>query len=1029
MPLQKQEIVYNLGVGGVDQKTDDKFSPLGRPTEMANVRFPKTGRISKRFGLAPATTDTVNGTGTIKRLFSAGRGLLAAFKNISEALKWYLLVRGTDDNPTNYLLRNVTGTPPVAKAWVDNVVVQSTAADEIVSSVMAIGTSHTCYVYQISTSNRVYATIADTSTGLVIRSHEAISLSPTGTMRISVFAVPLSNSFVVVCTGNATSIVVTLLDHTGVLATNTALTTNANRNFDCALFGYRLIIAYQTIAATTVTVSKFDVTASALGSATTGSAVVMTTAPVNLAIAVPYTTTEDAVILSNDATNGTRALTVSTSTLAVVQSLWSAQSGAIRVCNLLTGARLAGGFIMVVAEEYSASDYLTSVFMYSEFLVGATPSSVTILARNMYLCSKPVVTSATFYPVVVIGHLSKVGSASGLQNSRFLFIAGGTVGTVVARFTSGRTDDPQTALSVGYLPDIAKVPADGSAFGGVTTEYICPAISVATRAVDESGTRKLKHISAMRFDVQFGNGYATANDGQSTIIQAGYLATYDGRSITENGFLLWPEIISATASNGAGTLPVNGSYRFVAVFTYLDNAGQLHRSAPSEVVTGTTGATDDTFTVLVRGLTPSLKDYYGIELYRTENAGTIFYLAEAQYEKQPNANDTVSFTVTGSDSSLIASTPLGQQSGILDNEQPSSPVAIASNGRRLLAVAGDDRQAVIEGKERIDGEGASFMAGVTRRIAQGGEITGLHCVGNLWVATKKRSLYIASGDGADDTGQSDSLSEFEPHQTVGVGCDNQRHAVVTPLGLIFRSERGYYLLDAGRSIIPLGVGIDEYKDFPLTTAVFHEDRNEVHFLLRDGPRLVLSLHETSAGLDPRWSIDEDDASAEAYGDIAVVNGLLYAATEDRNASNPRTLMVEDVGGYGDQAAGYPVVMRFTTGWIPITGRNQGRGRLYEAKFLGTVKSVHTARIRAAYNYIDTWIDDKSITSANATAGGAAPYQWVFRPTRPKIQAVRFEFTETLASAGEGLELNQIVLTVGVEPGSSKVRRTQRAAAT
>ena len=121
--LAETTITYNLGVGGVDQKTDEKFAPLGRPREMANVRFPKTGLIAKRNALAPATSDTVNGTGTLQRLLPFCDGLLAIGKTAAGARALYSLVKATDGNPLNATLKQITGTPPVPRAWVDDVAV------------------------------------------------------------------------------------------------------------------------------------------------------------------------------------------------------------------------------------------------------------------------------------------------------------------------------------------------------------------------------------------------------------------------------------------------------------------------------------------------------------------------------------------------------------------------------------------------------------------------------------------------------------------------------------------------------------------------------------------------------------------------------------------------------------------------------------------------------------------------------------------------------------------------------------------
>lgn len=1029
MKLEQQHIPYKLGLGGIDTKTDERVAPIGRPRELANVRSPKTGMIAKRYALQPASMNTIGSNFEIKRLIQAGNGVLALGVDTNGDRQWYGIVRASDGDPLAASLTQlgpITGSTvdrhsaPVPKAWVERAVSGSDGYAAPKSVDAAIGVSQTCYVWH-NEDDEVRATIVDSETGTYKLDSESIG----GSARKFVFAVPDSNSFVVVSDNNSNGLRVSLLSSSGVLASDTSLSVNANLAWDAAMIGNTLIIAYRTSAATTLTVTKFTVSSTSLGSPSSSAGLVMTVGPVKVAIATPITSSDSTVcILVNDATNGLRGLTVSVSSLTVSQALWTLDA-TIRSMNFLTGALYSGGSTVVaIAEIANATDYLVEVAQWRCSIGGS--STYETLAPGMYLCSKPRLSSQggsvppmAKFPFVVVGHLSKNGSDYGLQHARFLVEAVST--SVMARFLVGDADLPPS-IATGVLSNICAAPPSTSQYGAPVTEFMCPNVAVPSYRKYESGTNKARSIVAMRYSLDPREGYAAVEDGDTLLVQAGYLALFDGRRCVENGFLLNPEIVSVTASNGSGSIPSNAAIKVVVVFFWIDAAGQIHRSAPSEVYDATTGASDDTLTVSVRLVCPTTKITFGLEVYRTEDDGTVFYLADV-IEDLVQSTTPQTIELTGSDATLIESTPLGQQAGVLDNAQPSCPVTITANGRRVLVVEGTDRQSVMQSKRRVSGEGAAFIVGAGRRIAQDGPIEALTTVGERWVALQKRRPYLASGDGADDTGQSDSLSEFEGHPMSGVGCINARSVVRCSAGTIFQSPKGIYLLDSGGGIVPIGAPVDDYKDFPVISAVFHEDRNEVHFLLLDGPRLVLELHETESGVQPRWYVDEDDASAAPYGDIAVVNGLLYAATENRGDTTVRTLHVENVGGYADQASNYPVIMRVTTGWIPLEW-----ARLYEVRFMGTVQEVHTARVRAAYDMVDAWVDDKTITSANATAGGTAPYEWAFRPTRPRARAIKLEFTETLASASRGCELNELVLTVGLLPGKKRLQSRQRAVA-
>lgn len=1027
MALPKQYIRYPLGFAGQDQKSDRKYTQPGKPFELANVRFRENGALSKRDGMIPAATATVDSDVILEKLIGGSRFLGVGRTPAGD--RWWYNRRppADDDTPGTATLAQVTtaasmfpnrSKPPVPRAWVDKMSPQTVIATESLNCAdAAIGATQTIIV-----SKSVQLTIIDNATGQAIYTGpELTGVDP------RVLAIPGTNAFLVGYSNGTSTLNVALVTTAGVLASVTMTKTAANGNWDWALFGSTLFVIRHTSAATTITPSNITVSATSLSAVTNGTAVNLTRNPVNVAVCVPHSSTEDAVVLVNDATDGIRGVTFNTSTLATVQALWTIYN-LTTAKNVLVGARLASGSIYIYYELFNAADYQVQTFMFSG-AVAASFGAPTEAATGMYICSKPIVTTASVTPWIVLGHLSKTGTGAtyGLQHSRFLYEGK----YVIGRFMTGCALRPPSVRSITVVPQIAAAPADADR--NQVIEYLCADLYDFDGLVDQAGTTRGSGVALMRFNCHPSSGYQAVEDDGTLLVQGGFLALCDdSESMFENGFLLYPEILSITASAGAGSVPVNGSFQFVAVFLWYDGKGRIHRSAPSEVKAATTGAADNTLTVLIRNLGPTQKPVVGIEIYRTEDDGSEFYLAyvaiNALQVNQAGSAYTGSFVVTGSDATLIASTPLGQQVGILENHQPSCPVGISTNGRRIQVIPGDDTLSVMSSKERREGEGATFFDGDAgqRRITKQGPIKAIASIGDRWVAMKQRRIYLASGEGPDDAGNSDSLSEFEAHPQAGIGIADPHSLVETSLGLVFRSERGFYLLDAGSALRPLGDGVAQYKNFPVVSAAYNADLGEVHFLLLDGPRLVLTLVDLNGQIDFRWSLDELDDDAEAYGDIAVVGGKLYAAAQERNDGSPYSLYVEDPGGYHDQAAAFPVVMRILTGWIPISQLLQGRGRLYRALFLGTVEGIHISRVRARYNYVDTWVDDKQVSSADATIDGS-PYQWEFRPSKHKVMAVEFEFTEVLTAPSQGPVLNELVLECGAREGAARLRRAKRAA--
>jgi len=67
--------------------------------------------------------------------------------------------------------------------------------------------------------------------------------------------------------------------------------------------------------------------------------------------------------------------------------------------------------------------------------------------------------------------------------------------------------------------------------------------------------------------------------GTNLNINGGFIWAYDGYSVTEQGFFLWPETLYKVA-NGSGNIDA-GEYFYVATNEWTDNQGNLFRSAPS----------------------------------------------------------------------------------------------------------------------------------------------------------------------------------------------------------------------------------------------------------------------------------------------------------------------------------------------------------------------------------------------------------------------------------------------------------------
>lgn len=95
------------------------------------------------------------------------------------------------------------------------------------------------------------------------------------------------------------------------------------------------------------------------------------------------------------------------------------------------------------------------------------------------------------------------------------------------------------------------------------------------------------------------NTYLRATEANNLHITGGFLSMYDGASVVEHGFHLYPEASTITSSTTTGGIQA-GTFQYQVTYQWTDNQGQIHYSAPSTAQTvvvptgGTLNFTADT---------------------------------------------------------------------------------------------------------------------------------------------------------------------------------------------------------------------------------------------------------------------------------------------------------------------------------------------------------------------------------------------------------------------------------------------------
>ena len=557
-----------------------------------------------------------------------------------------------------------------------------------------------------------------------------------------------------------------------------------------------------------------------------------------------------------------------------------------------------------------------------------------------------------------------------------------------------------------------------------TKKYLIPSQIKGQTVTDEGTFYSLLGVNSTELEFDIQSPYQNDSLGNNLHITGGVLKMYDGNCIVEHNFHLFPEDLTAGSTATVGGLLDDGTYQYVAVYAWTDSYGQIHRSAPSIPlsVTLSGGTTTQTQDIVVPSLRLTEKEDVIIELYRTENVGGIFYKITSTTSPVYNDKTVDTITITDdsvSDNSLISREILYTTGGILENiAAPASRIVESFNDRVFLAGLEDENKVVFS-KIRDEGEPVEFNDTLYKIVNdEGGRITAMHVMDEKLVIFKEDALYFISGDGPNDLGEQDTFIEPERISSE-IGCQNRDSVVLTPLGLMFKSRKGIYLLNRGLSLQYVGDEVEEFNDLTVTSAKVVPEDNQVRFTTLEGDCLVYNYFVD------QWATFDNHRALSA----AVVNEQYYYMRADG------VVYAENNDTFTDR--GSSVDMTLESGWISFAGV-QGFQRVYRLFLLSEFKSKHKLRIRIAYDFNEAFTQEVVIDTddfASETAygnespyGNGSPYggtgnvhQIRVDLKRQKCQAIKFRIEEIQDSTlGEGLNVSNILFEVGAKKGANKI---------
>ena len=496
-------------------------------------------------------------------------------------------------------------------------------------------------------------------------------------------------------------------------------------------------------------------------------------------------------------------------------------------------------------------------------------------------------------------------------------------------------------------------------------------------------------------------------------------------------------IPGATTNATVGTMTSGGidagDYQYIAVWKWQDNQGFVHRSTTSVPEAVTVSGSNQSVSIGVPILSLTNKPGVVLEVYRNESLGEIFYKVTSTENPTFNIinNDGyythVFFVDTVSDADLINNELLYTTGGVLDNNSPP-PCSIITTYKNRLFIAGLDNKQLIQYSKISPPDQKDFAAGFSDLFtieldARGGDITSLSALDDKLIIFKEKEIYYINGDGPNNTGAGSTF--IEPQLvTTDVGCNNANSVVTMPNGLMFKSDKGIYLLNRGMQVSYIGAPVEEFNDLTIASAVLLNSVNQVRFVTEDGVALVYDYYFD------QWSTFTNYESVDC--DIFQNNFVLLRDTG---------FVLQEGSGYADGYDGgtqhIPLVME--TANFSLAGLN-GFQRVYRAHLLGEYKGTHNTVVSFAYDYSPVYTDSATFDGydvigqysygaigpygqahGDVYGGNYVPYQFRIHLKQQKCTAVRMKIEDTQTSPfNEGFNVSALTLQVGIKPTGYKL---------
>lgn len=987
MAIQKQNINIPF-VNGLETKVDPKQVSAGKFLSLKNTVFDKQGLLKKRNGFPLITT--ISDTST-----------LTTFKDSLVAIGQNLYSYSSENQSSI----NAGAIKPLALST--SSIVRS-ATSQTACDVAVTDEGLACAVWLDSDTNSYYQ-ISSSITGQTVL--PKVQLPSTATMaRVRVVGSYFIITFLATVTASThlQYIAVPILNPSSPTAA-TDLSTQVNT----LAAGYDICVANNTLYVAWVSnVSSNVVKVTSLSAVLSQGSVVNVTGETGNLVSITADSSNSYpyvwVSIYNASTNVIKSVAYDTNINIAVAVTSVVTSITI---NELTSAALNGVLTLLyeVANTYSytpnaKSDYISKNTINFAASVG-TPS---VVVRSVGLSSKALYVDSTIYFLACYG--------GALQPTYFLIDSSGNVAAKLAYQNGGGYNANQVLADLQLR--------DGVLYVGYLYKSLLAAVNKTQGAANVNGVYSQTGINVA--SIEMNAPVYTAEIGENLNINGGFLWAYDGVKAVEQGFHLYPEDITAVASNGAGTM-THQQYYYKVCYEWTDNQGNIHRSAPSIPIGNNLIGPNNTITLNIPTLRLTYKtaNKVRIVIYRWSTANQNYYRITSITSPTLNnpAVDSVQYVDTQPDSAIIGNDLIYTTGGVIENIAAPSFTDISLFKSRLFGINSENKNELWYSKLVIQNTPAEMSDLFTIYIAPTTGVQGstgvnrvLASLDDKLIIFKDSAIYYLTGNGPDATGANNDFSE-PIFVSSSVGCANPNSIAYVPQGLMFQSNKGIWLLGRDLSTQYIGAPVEAFNNFLVTSAQSVPGTNQVRFALDNGATLMYDYYYDQWG---------------EFKGVSSISSTLWNGLHTILNSQGQILQ-EAVDTYFDGSR--PVLLSFETNWYNLAGL-QGYQRAYYFYLLGQFLTPHKILVQISYdyqpmasqslviqpdNYSAPWGSDEFWGQSSPWGGIGDTEQWrIFfqnqRCTAFKISLSEIYDASYASSNNAGLTLSGLNMVFGIKKG-------------